>query len=121
MRKFLRYAFFFFLLLAGCRRPYDPPAINANHNYLVVEGVINVMPDSKTTIILSRTRNLADTFLTNPEKSAKVAIEAKAGAVYPLQEQANAEYTIDHLTLNKNDSYRLKILTADGRQYLSDY
>jgi hypothetical protein len=112
-----------FLLLAvlGCREAYEPPAIKASNHFLVVDGVINTMPDSKTTIQLSRTRNLADTFLTNPESGASVAIEAKSGAVYQLQEQRGSVYEADHLTLNQSDLYRLRIRTGNGSEYLSDF
>lgn len=118
-----RYRTFFLLLLlsAGCRQAYEPPAIKAPNHYLLVEGVINAAPDSKTTILLSKTRNLTDTILSNPEPLARIQIESKGGTTYSLAEQTRGTYTIDHLTLNRNESYRLNILTAGGKQYLSDY
>ena len=44
----------------GCRKPYLPPVIATNSNYLVVEGVIDPGRDS-TTIRLSRTVALSST------------------------------------------------------------
>lgn len=86
-----RYFFIGLLLfLVACREPYEPPVIKAPNHYLVVDGAINTLPDSKTSIQLTRTRNLTDTFLTNPEANASVAIEAKSGAVYPLQEHSGS-------------------------------
>jgi hypothetical protein len=110
----------FIEFLSGCKEAYQPPAIKDNKHYLVVEGAINVSPDSKTTINLSRTRNIADTFPV-PELNAQVQIEAKTGNVYSLQGQGDGKYVTDHLTLNPADTYRLRILTSDGNDYASDF
>ena len=107
-------------LLSGCKEAYQPPAIKDNKHYLVVEGVINAAPDSKTTINLSRTRNFADTFPV-PELNAQVQIEAKTGNVFTLQGQGDGKYSVDHLTINPADTYRLRILTSDGNDYASDF
>ena len=109
------------LLMASCKQAYEPPAIIAPNRYLVVEGVINTLPDSKTTIQLSKTKNLADTTKNSPEVAAHLQIEAKSGAVYGLQEVSSGVYSIDHLTLNVAETYRLNIRTSDGAQYLSDF
>lgn len=109
------------LLLAGCKQVYEPPAIKAANHYLLVDGVINTLPDSKTTILLSKTRNLTDTFQTSPELSAAIQIEAQGGTTYSLQEGPSGTYSIDHLTLNAAQLYRLKIRTVDGEIYLSDF
>jgi hypothetical protein len=109
------------VLVAACKQAYEPPAIKTNHNYLVVDGVINTLPDSETTIRLSRTRNLTDTIITSPETGASLQIEAKSGATYQLLPQDAGVYSIDHLSLNPNDLYRLRIVTSGGGQYLSDF
>jgi hypothetical protein len=104
----------------GCKQPYEPPPIKAANQFLVVDGVINASPNSTTTIVLSRTRNLTDTFLTSPEKFAVVAIEAAGGGSFRLQEQPNGIYTIENLTLNKNEKYRLHI-TTNRTEYISEF
>jgi hypothetical protein len=112
----------FFLALAwGCKKPYQPEAIQATHRFLVVDGVINVAGDARTTVTLSRTRNLSDTFLTSPETSASIQIQAQGGLSYPLQEQPGGIYVADHLSLNPSALYRLSIATSDGKKYLSDF
>jgi hypothetical protein len=116
-----RISFLFLLLFTACRQAYEPPAIKAPNHFLVVEGVINAAPNSKTTIVLTRARNLSDTILTSPESAAIVKIESKAGSFYNLVEQGNGSYVTDRLTLNKNDSYRLKISTVDGKEYASEF
>lgn len=112
---------FFLVLFVACKQAYEPPAIVAPNHYLVVDGVINTLPDSKTTIQLSRTKNLKDSFQAVPESAARVQIEAKSGAVYTLQEQNAGVYTINHLTLSAAENYRLNIRTTNGTQYFSDF
>ncbi|HEX2606808.1 MAG TPA: DUF4249 domain-containing protein [Flavisolibacter sp.] len=108
-------------ILYSCKQPYEPPAVKANYNFLVVDGTINASPDSRTQILLSRTRNLTDTFVASPELNAQVRIEGKGGGVYNLAPAGNGAYSIEHLTLNPDDQYRLRITTADGTRYASQY
>jgi hypothetical protein len=119
MKTYLRYLFLL-MLFAACKQAYEPPVITAPNRFLVVEGVINTTPASRTTIILSRTRNLVDTIVTDPVRGALVRIESKAGNTYTLTEQANGRYVSAQLSLNPNDSYRLRI-SADGNEYNSDF
>ncbi|HEX2606809.1 MAG TPA: DUF4249 domain-containing protein [Flavisolibacter sp.] len=107
--------------LYGCKQVYEPPAIKATHNYLVVEGIINGTNDSRTEIRLSRTRNLTDTFLVQAELGARITIQGKNGSSYLLQEAANGLYATDHLALDQNGLYRLEIVTADGTRFSSQY
>ena len=118
-----RYYHILFLLLVltfGCKKPYEPFAVNANHRFLVVEGVINTAPGGVTTIYLSRTRNLNDSVLTSPESSATVSIQDKNGGSHLLSNRGNGEFVSDNLNLNPALEYRLKIFAA-GKDYFSDY
>ena len=63
--------FSFSLLCITCVKKYDPPAIQAANNYLVVDGFIDANPNEATTIVLSRSRNLSDTVSNIPELNAK--------------------------------------------------
>lgn len=119
MRTHVRYLILL-MLFAACRQSYEPPVITAPNRFLVVEGVINTTPASRTTITLSRTRNLVDTVVTDPVRGAIVRIESKAGNTYLLAEQANGQYVSAQLSLNANDSYRLRI-SANGNEYNSEF
>ncbi len=109
------------IIHAGCKRQFEPPALKVDYNYLVVDGVMVNSIDSPTTIQLSRTRKLSDTVLNSPERNAIVIIEGSNGENFQLNESAPGNYFINHLSLNTSSTYRLKITTASGGQYLSDF
>ncbi|WDF78055.1 DUF4249 domain-containing protein [Mucilaginibacter sp. KACC 22773] len=108
-------------IVAGCRKPYNPPAILAPNSYLVVEGVINSGADS-TVITLSKTVNLSETPSSTLLSNATVTVEADGGAIYPLQASMSnpGKYIAVGLNLDNTKKYRLHI-TASGNKYLSDY
>ena len=107
------------VLMAACRKPYNPPAIASPGSYLVVEGVINAGADS-TTIKLSRTVNLSSQITNNPVNSAVVAVQSDQNISYPLVQTAPGTYACAGLNLNSSHQYRLSINTG-SEQYLSDY
>ncbi len=108
------------LALDGCKKPYTPPVVAVNHNYLVVEGVIDPGPDS-TIIKLSRTVPVSSAGATVPELNATVAIENDAGTVsYPLTQMGKGYYATAGLNLSSSGKYRLKITTSGGVSYQSD-
>ena len=116
-----KYFFISVLFYSGsCKEVYIPPAIQANNNFLVVDGFLNSGQDS-TIINLSRSRSLADTVHTIPELSAQLTVEGPGSEMYPLFEIGNGEYSIDQLNLNPSRQYRLRIVTSNGQQYVSDY
>ncbi|CAN5327325.1 hypothetical protein BH09BAC6_BH09BAC6_05580 [soil metagenome] len=110
---------FVIAIAASCKKPYAPPVIKADNNYLVVEGVIAAGGDS-TNIKLSRTVKLADSVNINPEKGAKVVVQGDQNVTYPLKESVGGTYSA-LLNLDNTHKYRLSITSADGRTYLSDY
>jgi hypothetical protein len=109
------------LVAVACKKPFETAVINVDHNYLVVDGLINVTPNSVTTIILSRTKKLTDTVYTHPELNAQVSIEAETGAVVPLFSNGKGSYSSTAITLNPNGRYRLRITTSDNKTYRSDF
>ncbi len=117
----LIFCFACFIINTGCKRQFEPPELKVNYNYLVVDGVMLNSPDSSTTFVLSRTRKLSDTVLNIPETNAVVNIEGSAGENFQLNEVSAGNYRINGLTLNTTSTYRLKIATASGGQYLSDF
>jgi hypothetical protein len=104
-------------MVTSCREPYDPPAINANLNYLVVDGLLNT--GDSTVITLSRTRNFSDTSVSVPETGAQITVVGDAADSYAFTEEPNGRY-ISNLNLNPAEKYQLKIATIDGKQYTSD-
>lgn len=106
-------------IIVGCKKPYNPPAINSAKSYLVVEGVLNSGPDS-TIIKLSHTVNLSAKTTYNPVLGGTVTIESDQNNVYPLQEIGGGKYAIPALNLDSTRKYRLRMLVS-GEQYLSDF
>ena len=109
-------------LLIGCRRPYDPPAIQTANNYLVVDGFINTGSNTITSFNLNRSVNLNDTTTTGaPELYATVSIMGSDGSSYVLADSNNKGiYTSAPLNLDITRQYTIAITTYDGRKYTSD-
>src|SRR6478736_5126516 len=85
-----------FVAAAQCRKPYTPTILVKGDKYLVVDGFINSSPGGVTTILLSRTKKLADTVVNIPEQGATVVIQSAAGNRYALHETgANGRYISD--------------------------
>jgi hypothetical protein len=112
------------VVITMCKKPYSPKVIDAAGSYLVVEGLINSGTDS-TIIRLSRTTKIyiqnANNATANPEAKAIVTVEDDQNASYTLKETTNGNYVAAALNLNTGRNYRLRIKTADGLVYLSDY
>lgn len=107
------------LLAFGCKKPYNPPAINSAVSYLVVEGTINAAPDS-TIIKISRTVNLSNKITSNPVEGAAVTIESSNNDIFPLNPAAPGVYKIYGLDLSSSFQYRLRIKSG-ADEYLSDF
>jgi len=120
MRFSHKYLFIILIIcFAGCKKPYDPPAISNSGSYLVVEGVIKNGPDS-TIFKLSRTVNLNSQITANPVLGAVLTIESDQNSTYPLTEIGKGNYTVVGLALDNTHKYRLRIKTGDS-EYLSDF
>jgi len=109
------------LLVAGCVDPYRPPEITAPGSYLVVNGFFDSALGSTTNIRLTRTQNLTDSKVPTVETRAQVTIESAHSVTYPLREAGNGLYTLTGVTPLANENYRLRIKTAQGKEYLSEY
>jgi hypothetical protein len=106
--------------LVSCIKPFNPPAVtSANLNMLVVDGFI--VPGSATTIRLSRTLNITDSFQVIPERNAQMYIEGKSGASFAFQSDVDGTYTSTAAFISPDDQYRLRIILQDGKEYLSDF
>ncbi|WP_295675377.1 DUF4249 domain-containing protein [uncultured Mucilaginibacter sp.] len=107
------------MIIISCKKPYDPPVVNSNSNYLVVEGQINTGSDS-TVIKLSRTVNISNKFTLNPEVDAVVTIESDQNASFQLTGTGGGYYVAAGLNLDNSRKYRLRIKTAN-EVYHSDF
>jgi hypothetical protein len=103
----------------ACKQPYTPPTGKENNSFLVINGYLNAGSDS-TIITLSRTRSLADMTFSNPELHAQVAVWGAFGEQYNFTEAPNGRYTNPGLNMNIKETYRLQILSNNGKKYLSD-
>ncbi|HLX92204.1 MAG TPA: DUF4249 domain-containing protein [Puia sp.] len=124
--RFANYSFIFLLLIfiddLFCRQPYNPPALAGGVHYLVVDGTI-ISGNDSTIIYLSRTQNVSDStynFFSVAETGALVSVIGANGDSYDLNEQSAGKYATNQLNLNNSELYRLKIITSNGSQYLSD-
>jgi len=110
------------LMALACRKAFTP-ALSASDNgsYLVIEGTISGLADS-TIIKLSRTKKVDTLKTIIPELNAMVTVESDANSIYPLSAAATSgSYACAPITLDPAHKYRLRIKTADGKEYLSDF
>lgn len=116
---FILSVFIVFAVLS-CKEPYKPTIISSDNSYLVVEGVLNA-GSGPTSIRLSRSFKLDDTARLRGEQNASVMVEGKDNIIRQLSMTGDGIYTNPNLGLALNQEYRLKIITATGKEYLSDY
>jgi len=105
----------------SCKKPYIPPVIAAQNNYLVVEGVINTNGNDTTHIKLSRTVNLGESVTNNPETGATVTVENDQKIGNVLTEETPGNYVLAPSNFDASHKYRINIKTADNKQYVSDF
>ena len=115
---------FYFIVLfftaSGCRKLYEPHVNSPASGYLIVEGYVNTGV-GPSTITLTRTTKLVDTVSIRYEHDARVSIESSTNESFPLAEVADGRYTSDVLHLNPTSKYRLRVVTQNGKEYLSDF
>jgi len=111
----------FAVMVFACKEKYTlPPNVTGKHNFLVVEGYINVGQDT-TFIHLTHSRGLNDTAGLIVETGANLAVESDAGGSYQLIEQGNGNYYVPFIAGSNDAKYRLVINTGDGKRYESDF
>jgi hypothetical protein len=108
------------LLGLGCREKYPLPADMPATGYLVVEGVIN-SGQGPTSLTLTRTLKLVDSFSISYIRNAVVRVEGKDNSVHVLNETGTGVYSSPQLNLNQAQEYRLYIRIPEGKEYRSDY
>jgi hypothetical protein len=120
MIKFPKICYLLILPFFCCTKLYNPPAKAAHNSFLVVEGVINSGSDS-TIVRLSGTVNTNAGSILNPVLGASVTVEAERGGVWPLNGDGTGRYVSVTQYLPISQKYRLRIITGNGVQYLSDF
>ncbi|MFT3825766.1 MAG: DUF4249 domain-containing protein [Chitinophagaceae bacterium] len=118
--KHITYLLAIVMLIAACKESYNPNISYPTTGYLVVEGSIN-SGTGGTTIKLSRTVKLDSNINTISENFAKVTVEGDNNTSFPLVATGGGTYFISQLSLLNTAKYRLRIMTSDGKTYLSDY
>jgi hypothetical protein len=114
-------ALFIVLIIVGCKKPFIPQEIkSAANRYLVIEGVINSGSDS-TFIKISRTQKIDTVHNIIPETNAVVSVESDANSNFKLTEITAGTYAAPPINLDGSHKYRLRIITSDRREYVSDF
>ncbi len=99
--------------------PFTPKVAQENLNILVVDGFVNAT-DRSATVRLSRSQPISELETADPETKATVTINTSTGISYSLLEKNLGEYKVKDLVIDKTALYKLRILTASGREYVSD-
>lgn len=110
----------FVLVISSCKEAFIPQVIPMYTNLLVVEGYLNI--GGITTFTLSRTSNLQDWRARLPEADAKIEIQIDGeGTINAGVSDKDGRCVLATQQLNTNGKYRVKIVTADGKAYQTDF
>src|SRR5688572_30639281 len=107
------------VLMCACVDPYLAPAIQEDHDILVIDGFL--IPNDTTVIKLSRTNPIYSKEGYEAEVNAFVEIEANDGTRYQLNENTAGTYVSPPLNLDPAHQYRLHIRTGDTEEYASEF
>ena len=122
MKAFFRSILLTLILISGCKDPFTPALPFEESNFLVVEGYIDVGEDAVTTIKLSRTTQVKQGKVRpNYELGASVSIINDIGEIHSVIERGDGQYSTDSLFLPLDRDYRLRIVTANEREYYSEF
>lgn len=107
--------------LGSCKKAYAPPtSLKTDYaSVLVVEGFINSGVGT-TKFVLSKASQLENKTTFIPEKNATVSVESDQGKSENLIQNGDGIYE-KPLTIISSQKYRLRVKTAAGKEYLSDY
>lgn len=108
------------LAVYACIEPYDPPLDDADVNYLVVDGFLNVTNGSAT-VSITRSLPVKSTVPEPPETGGAVRIEDGDGEIYLLSETEPGIYGGVVSNASSEQTYRLLIHTLGAREYISDF
>lgn len=107
-------------MIVSCVEIYAPAIVENNPKYLVVNGLLNL--NGPTEISLTYSTNISSAEGPPAATRAFVQIQDSENQTYTLTETAEGIYTAGpDLVPNTERKYRLHILTADNKEYLSDF
>lgn len=106
--------------ISACLEPYNAPDVKENPDLLVVDGFVNAT-DGSAAVRLTHTTTLANDVDLPFEKQAIVTVRSEAGDIVTLFEQDSGRYTVDGLTIDPSLRYQLNVVTANGKEYASDF
>ena len=109
------------LFVTSCVTPFEPEGYEQLENILVIEGDINT--SGKSEVIVSRSVKLGDISKRNYVKGASVWVESETGMKYTAYQYINGQevrYITGYNYLATDKSYKLCVITPDGKQYESD-
>lgn len=110
---------FWLFFLTSCVEAFDPE-ISSDEDILVVDGTLS-NDDPEVIVSLSRTYPY-DQNRTSYEEGAVLWIEDLDEKSWELTESGDGDYILESgINPEPGDYYRLRILTSDGIEYLSDY
>jgi hypothetical protein len=107
------------LALASCRDEYVAPLVDSDTNILVVEGNLDAS-GGITSIRLSRSGKIDGYNTIIAEDGAQIQVEAESGGVQGIPDAGGGFYR-NTLALQVGQKYRVRILTDNGNEYLSNY
>jgi hypothetical protein len=121
MRNY-RLALIIFLvpLVMTCIEPYETAVKNKNPNYLVIDGFLNSATGSGR-FVLTRTTSLKDNNPPNAEWFAQMTIESENGERFNAINYDMGIHEFSGIPLQIDSKYRMRILTANGKEYVSDF
>ncbi|WP_373520340.1 DUF4249 domain-containing protein [Aquiflexum sp.] len=121
VKRFL-YVFVIFLLpfiiLVGCRDPFEPDVTTMDLNYLVVEGFIEI-DEQESILKLSRTSPLRGEKEGRIESGAVITLISENGESWGFTEKELGTYGLIG-TFDPNLTYKINILLLDNQEYESD-
>jgi hypothetical protein len=120
MKRITTIPIFTLMLLMACVEPYAPHELKSSGDYLVVDGFVNGSAGSAE-VKLTHAVALSDAIPVPPEEGATVTVEAVNGGAFVLLETDKGVYTTSNINFSETTAYRLRVKTAGGLNYSSDY
>jgi hypothetical protein len=110
---------FFIQCFTGCLEVYNPPQIQGNDSYLVVEGFLDVSNKS-CTIKLTRTLPLSGESDSQLGDNISVIVESDDNRKFILTPQSDGVFSLQAMSVFRQSKYRLRILDGEN-VYVSDF
>jgi hypothetical protein len=108
------------VVLSGCVETYEAPKTLDDVDVLVIDGFLNATNRS-VVVNISHAQSLSSSEPPVVEARATVDIHADDGSHVVLNETSAGTYSRDNLNIDPKRKYQLRVTTAKGHQYQSDY